>query len=586
VEKFFSILNARGVDYVCLRWHEDLPELQPGEDIDLLVSDAHLQAVEPLLTASKKCGIPVDLYTESGLAGTDYCTVSYFLPELARSALKRPRLHKGLVKIPDPVSHFYTMCYHVAYHKGPASGLPERHAHESTRPADHDYAAAISEMAIAAGLPVPEMTLFGLSEALEQADWRPASDTLRKYARKNPWLQTLIGRGEAPYDPDHDGLAVFLVRERASSQLPQILEFLEREGFAVLETLVLNPEHGSRVAARIRGGNWSRGPWPVSGGPPAIAISAFDCFPRMEQLAESLFEYHNVRIQLAKKRLRLQLMQWVPESECYNPVHSSDSPQETLEYLRIIDEGMHDRACASAKSRAAASRHLFAVKRRLDGHGRRAKLEVIEYAGGLAVCKTFRPGAERFLQRELRARELMPNDSRIAAILEVGPNYFVSEYVQADERQLGRLRPLLAAESLLPVSAVIQCRELIKAFRRLGYELIDFKPQNLIFERRGGLKFIDFEFLQPGPAATASLAGNYAWWLPGPDFAGDYPELSHKRDPYDVEWFERTGVPRFVCVRTGNVILLRVSQLFGWLYLSAANARRAIAEKKQRRRRH
>ena len=58
----------------------------------------------------------------------------------------------------------------------------------------------------------------------------------------------------------------------------------------------------------------------------------------------------------------------------------------------------------------------------------------------------------------------------IAAILEVGPNYFVTEYVQADERQLSGLRPYLAARNFLPVWAITQCRDLIKAFRRQGYE--------------------------------------------------------------------------------------------------------------------
>ena len=304
----------------------------------------------------------------------------------------------------------------------------------------------------------------------------------------------------------------------------------------------------------------------------------------MEQLAENPFEYHNVRIQRAKKRLRLLLMKSVAEAEVYNPLHSSDSPQEALEYLRIIDDGMHERACVAAKSRAAASRHPFAVKHRLDGQGRRAKVEIVEYGGGLAVCKTFRPGADRFLQRELRARELAP-DGRMTPILEVGPNYFVTDYVQGDARQLSRLRPYLGAENLLPIWAIAQCRDLIKAFRAKGYELIDFKPQNLIFDRRGGLKFIDFEFLQAGPVASAELAGNYAWWLPASGFDGDYPELTGKRDPYATEWFERTGVPRFVCAGTSISVLLGAAQLFGWLYLSAANACRAISQEIQRRRR-
>ena len=580
VETFFSALNAAHVDYVCLRWHEDLPHVRAGEDIDLLVRDAHLPTIEGLLTGSKKRGIPVDLYTESGLPGTDYCTVPYFLPELARSALQRPRLYKDLVKIPDPVSHFHTMCYHVVYHKGLASGLPERDAAaKAPCSADHDYAAAIAQLARAAGLPVPEATLSAIDGMLEQAGWKPASDTLRKYARKNPWLHHLIGRTQAPHDPDLDGLAVFLVRERARGHLERILPFLEKEGFAVLETLALDPEYVGRIASRIRGGTWSRGPFPVSGGPPAIAIAVFDCFPRMEKLADSPCEYHNVGIQRTKENLRRHLMKWELPGAVYNPLHSSDSPHEALEYLRIVDQGLHDRACLSAKSRAAASRHPFAVKRRLDGHGRRAKVEVIEYGGALAVCKTFRPGAARFLERELRARQL---DHRASSLLEAGPNYFITEYVHNDERQLSRLRPLFASERFLPVWAVTECSDLIRSFRRRGFELIDFTPQNLIFDRRGGLKFVDFEFLQSGPAATASLRGNYAWWLPTPDFVGDYPDRPRRRDPYAMKWFERTGIPRFLCANTNSRALLYAAQVLGWVVLSARNAAGAASLRARR----
>ena len=91
VENFFRSLNKLGVQYVCLRWHEDLPRLKDGEDIDLLVDDHDLPQIETLLTGTRDEGVPVDLYTVSGIPGTDYCTVPYFLPALARFALEQPR---------------------------------------------------------------------------------------------------------------------------------------------------------------------------------------------------------------------------------------------------------------------------------------------------------------------------------------------------------------------------------------------------------------------------------------------------------------------------------------------------------------
>jgi hypothetical protein len=159
----------------------------------------------------------------------------------------------------------------------------------------------------------------------------------------------------------------------------------------------------------------------------------------------------------------------------------------------------------------------------------------------------------------------------------------VTEYVQGDERQLSPLRPLFADENFLPVWAIVQCRELIRTYRAHGYELIDFTPQNLIFDKRGGLKFIDFEFLQAGPLATPSVTGNYAWWLPPPGFSGDYPQQQLRGDPYATKWLARTGVPRFVCARAPIPALLHAAQLFGWLVLSAVNAIRATSQKERRR---
>src|SRR5688572_4164903 len=121
---------------------------------------------------------------------------------------------------------------------------------------------------------------------------------------RTPGCSTSSAQRMLPGIPTSTVWLCFSSWERASGRTEGIAKFLGKEGFAVLETSVLDPEGARRAAARIRGGNWSGGPWPVSGGPPAIVIAAFDCFPCMEHLAESPCAYHNVRIQRAKVRLR------------------------------------------------------------------------------------------------------------------------------------------------------------------------------------------------------------------------------------------------------------------------------------------
>ena len=576
VEKFFSTLNDMNVRYVCLRWHEDLPHVRAGEDIDLLIGDNDLERVEMLLMGNKKNGTPVDVYTVSGLPGCGYCSAPYFLPSLARFALENPRIHKGIFKIPSAKSHFYTMCYHVVYHKGPSSGLSEKYPQDVARPADHDYASTITQMAKTAGVPVPRMTLRDIDELLDEEGWKPADDTLRKYGSKNHWLLRQVAGVSPPQDPDLDGLAVFLVRDRARVLLNEIIRHLDLEGFEILGQVTLSPSDADRIEGQIRGGNWSRGPWALSGGRAATAISAFDCFPRMELTPENSLELCNIHIQRAKERILLRVIKPLPKEERFDPLHPSGSPHEALEYLRLIDKKFYDHSCDAARLSARKSRQPFPAKARLDGLCRRAKVEVIQYKGKAAICKTFRPNALRFLERELLARTLAPDSDLIPAILEAGADYFVTDLFEHDKRQLSSLRPLFSKNKFIPVWAIVKCRELIRHFRSKGYELIDFTPKNLLFDKTAGLKCIDFEFLQKSGAPTKDLVGSYAWWLPPPEFAGDYPNTSRMRDPYSLHWFERTGIPRGLCSTITNSFLLSLIQLFGFSFLSVRNIARAV----------
>lgn len=575
VEKFFSTLNDMNVQYVCLRWHEELPRVRAGEDIDLLIADNDLKRVEMLLIGNKTNGIPVDVYTVSGLPGSDYCSAPYFLPSLARFALEKPRIHRGIFKIPSATSHFHTMCYHAVYHKGLSSGLSEQGPQDAAVPAEHDYASTIARMATTAGVPVPKMTLRDIDELLDEKGWKPADDTLRKYARKNRWLLQKVAGVSHQQGPDLDGLAVFIIRDRARLLLDEIIRYLDMEGFEILGQITLGPNAADRIEGRIRSDNASHGPWVGGGGRAAIAISAFDCFPRMELRPGNSHQLCNIHTQRAEERILLRLIQPLPKVHRFNPLQASGSPNEALEYLRLIDRKFYEHSRHAAVYAARKRRAPFPVKKRLDGLCRRAKVEVIQYKGKSAICKTFRPNALRYLERELFARELAPNSDLIPAVLAVGADYFVTAMFEHDKRQLSSLRPLFSENRLLPVWAILKCRELIGHFRSKGYELIDFTPKNLLFDKEKGLKCIDFEFLQKGGPPTKDLVGNYAWWLPPPAFRGDYPNTSRQRDPYSLHWFERTGIPRRLCLTITNNFLLSLVQFLGFIFLSVKNTARA-----------
>src|SRR5690554_3153675 len=48
--EFFEILHNRKINYVLLRWWEDLPEIPEGEDLDILVRDEHRDLMNDLVT--------------------------------------------------------------------------------------------------------------------------------------------------------------------------------------------------------------------------------------------------------------------------------------------------------------------------------------------------------------------------------------------------------------------------------------------------------------------------------------------------------------------------------------------------------
>ena|SRR5687767_15246933 len=49
LDRFFTRLNAAGCRYVVLRWFERLPQVETGEDIDLLVRDEDVASLKALL---------------------------------------------------------------------------------------------------------------------------------------------------------------------------------------------------------------------------------------------------------------------------------------------------------------------------------------------------------------------------------------------------------------------------------------------------------------------------------------------------------------------------------------------------------
>ncbi len=532
---FLRELSQAELKHVVLRWFEDLPELPPGEDLDLLVADEHLPAVCSLLNQGPGL-TPCDLYSVTGLPGSDFRGLPYYPPHLANTLLTNAQQHSSHARIPSPQDHFFSLAYHAIYHKGKSSGLPSRgQPLVRAANAEHDYAAILSSLAQAAGLN-PEMTFEGLDECLQAAGWRPPRDMLVRLAKKRKDLARLIGKVEdSGADP---GLAVILIREAAAApeSLARLVGDIEREGFQILRTKVFTKTESHAIGRTIRGGNWGRGPWPACGGLPAAAIIVYDSEPIPVKRREKKRypELCNARL-LCKSKIRDNFNRSLPADRHINALHSSDNGMEALEYIQVVMPEALEEIQAQVAGIKSSFQTQEPVVLQLSAFRRRAKTEVIRFDERLAVKKTFKSHQRSYCQREAWA---MAHLSRVVSavpplLATEGESVIYPYYndVLRFRRSSGRLLPLAVAKE-----AIAALRQVYDA----GYALIDAHPENVIVDREHGVKLIDFEFLHQYDEKPARFEQSFDIIGCPADFGGSQPDGGAKS--YARHWQPYIGL--------------------------------------------
>jgi hypothetical protein len=505
LEALFEEFNRKGVRYAVLRWFETLPSVAPGEDVDILVADEDMPHLRPFLRAYH---VPprtqkFDVYSVSGLPGSDFLTVPYLPADFATGLLDRSVLLHGRYRVPGDQDHFDSLAYHAVYHKGGRSGLPENAAVEPAAvEAEHDYAEALGILAERLGLSV-SLTLEGLDGYLADRGLRPPLDTLDKLSATNPWLRARLEKLWGPIDAGMPGLAVFVLRERAEHLLGRLCTELAREGFEPLETVHLSGDLARRVSTGVRGGNWGQGPWPLGGGEPVAYVVAYDL---SRSVGEEALPANPLRVSDSKLAIRERLLAGYDDAARFNPLHSSDDPRQALDYLALLDDpGIVTRL----RRRIAEIREQMAfphpVVQILPSLQRRAVTAVVRHPEhGECVCKLFYPGSTRFLERELRARTEFAGLPEMPALLEAGPNYLLTPRYRDTGAHIRRTLPGMRHVQLTPRTSAAMGR-LVRDLHERGAYLLDLSTQNLLTDEVDGLKVIDWEFLQ--------------------DFSGDRPPI-------------------------------------------------------------
>jgi len=572
---FFKELKSLNVNYAVLRWFENLPYIEPGEDIDILVHDDDLLRLDNLLCGVSFDDIACDIYTSGGLPGTDHRGVPYFPNYKALEVLDNAVYLNDLIRTPSPYYHFMTMAYHVVYHKGYNSDIPSKFRQEtSTGNRDHPYDSILLELAERINISIPDMSIEALDAILETNGWKPEKDTLKKLSRKNQWIHDYLLQSTSSLQAFMSGMTVFIVREAGMPYLETIQKLLEYEGFETIEEVEISQDPKSPVVHSIRGGNWNKGPWPISGGLPSHAFLVYDYLPREPDA--SLEEKHpgitNAKIHTAKINIRNYINSLRKAGTECNTIHSADSADEALEYSKLLFPGRMDGFTEYIENRASLFQTPYPVIQDLTRHANRAKIEIVDYNGRQAICKTFKPGYERFLEREVLARKLGTGLNQISEILEAGSHHIILKKYTNSIDSVCRLKPLFQKEKLLPIWIIRIMVDTIVYYRSLGYEMIDFNPTNILLVGEKDLKIIDFEFMQKAVSPASFLRGNYAWYPIPASFDGDVPFNLRKKgvSPYKLRWQKRTGLTPLVCENINHIPtpLLFVMQVAYTVFIS------------------
>ncbi|ANU27621.1 hypothetical protein I858_011555 [Planococcus versutus] len=494
IEGFFELLNKRQLEYVVLRWFDELPFLDLDEDVDLLVSDKHIELVRDLL--NETVGIlPFDIYSVGGLTGSNFKNIAYYPPYIAETIVDQRQLWKDKYYVPSSFHHFLSLMYHAVYHKGEKSGIPVRSGEVVKQiPQDHDYPGILKRLADENKIQLDEVSLESFHRVLDEHGWAPSTDTIRKLIGvSGKWLESIIQSSEHNFEKDGE-LMVFVVREWAEERqlTSKIVDWFERNGLCLVRAVKLNEEQKRNATQNLRGGNWGQGPWAVSGGKPSTLLVMYDYHPKQLN-AKMKKKYPHVSNEhyLLKEQLRSEINFTLAIDQRANPLHSADDEIEALDYMAAITPDLLTEVKKIIVEWDEAYRTPEKVIADVSEKKRRAKVEVIRYEGKKAVKKTYKAGKERFLNREKFVYgELSKECDFIPPLLSSGDNYIIIPYLKTN--------PLSESwhikKQILKRKYKQEIFSINEFFYNKGYALIDFHPGNLLLTSEG-LKIIDFEFL-------------------------------------------------------------------------------------------
>ena len=338
-DRIFKQLEQEHVTYAVLRWFDDLPNLDPHEDIDMLVADSDFSRIKKILQKGRggsKGFVQFDIYPESNLVGD----ISYYPPHLASQILKNKCQLKCGIWVPSVRDHFLSLTYHALYHKGFSSGLPSEFREGVALPSKHDFRLYLMSLAVRADININSASMEELECVLGQHFWLPPLDVYFRRSKKNDWVRLRASQIVEPAWRRNRGLVIFFLRELIAGTHveEQLKKMILESGASLVDEICLSGIESLEVVRRTRGGDWGRPRVGRSyaGLPVKIIVARHLSGPVSEQetLPVGVVEYPWVAE--IKKDIRAIANQGVPYKLKCHVLHTSDNGIEASYYLNVM----------------------------------------------------------------------------------------------------------------------------------------------------------------------------------------------------------------------------------------------------------
>ena len=347
--RFFEYLNEKNVSYSVLRFFSKLPNLhRVGGDLDILVCSSQREIVLNFL--NKNPGdVPVDIWDSRE---PSYNGISYYPLKLAdlilESSSSNPRLANA--KLPSDKIAFLALAYHIVFHKGIESGVPNTITQDFNNEDNH-YVNEFNRLSDLIGVTV-DCSLECIAQYLEENDWTPQKDTVFKISRWNVWvrevyLKKFINMSNCIY--------VVIIKKHGFSHenIDLIEKIVKQNSFEIIESGQFDEKLSKELGQVLRGGVWNEH---------CFSSDREDFYPSFYFLVSDPFKRVD-GIQDLKAKIRCKADRKLPSI-----IHTTDDSYETAEYLSEIKGISVEKATELVKSvyedgsRKTLTYYFFVVK--------------------------------------------------------------------------------------------------------------------------------------------------------------------------------------------------------------------------------